>query len=146
MRWSQIDMDAKTWLIPAELPKNGREHLLPLSSAVIDILTSPPRLDDELLFPAKGNSSAVISEFSRAKIRIDQASGIIGWTLHDLRRTTATYLGKLGTPPRMIERILNHVSGTFAGVAGVCNRYPYLDEMRDALEDWGKYVGTLGAH
>jgi len=127
MRWSQIDFDAKTWLIPAELSKNGREHLLPLSASVIEILGSLPRLHDELLFPAKGNSGAVISGFSRAKIRIDKSSGVTGWILHDLRRTTATYLGKLETPPHVIERILNHISGSFAGVAGVYNRYPYLD-------------------
>jgi len=144
MRWPQIDLEAKTWLIPAELSKNGREHLLPLSPPVIEILESIPRLHDELLFPAKGNENAVISGFSRAKIRIDKASGVTGWTLHDLRRTTATYLAKLDTPPHVIERVLNHVSGSFAGVAGVYNRHPYLDEMRDALERWGSYVSELG--
>jgi len=146
MRWPQIDLSAKTWLIPAELSKNGREHLLPLSGPVIEILKSMPRLHDEILFPAKGNSDAVISGFSRAKIRIDKASGVTGWTLHDLRRTTATYLAKFDTPPHVIERVLNHVSGSFAGVAGVYNRHPYLDEMREALERWGAYLqqNTVG--
>ncbi len=143
MRWSQIDLTAKTWLIPAELSKNGREHLLPLSSHAVRVLKALPRRHKDLVFPARGNDDAVVSGFSRAKIRMDKVAGITGWTLHDLRRTTATGLGKLKTPPHVIERILNHVSGSFAGVAGVYNRHPYFDEMRAALEQWGELVARL---
>lgn len=140
MRWSQIDAETSTWTISAALSKNGREHLLPLSTHAMNVIAGLPRLHDDLLFPARGNSDAVISGFSRAKKRIDETSGVDGWTLHDLRRTTATYLAKLDTQPHVIERILNHVSGTFAGVAGVYNRHPYLNEMREALEKWGKFL------
>lgn len=136
MRWSQIDLVAKTWTIPAVLSKNGHEHTLPLSPLTVKLLKSLPRMHDDLLFPARGNDDAVISGFSRAKIRIDKNSGVTDWTLHDLRRTTATFLGKLNTPPHVIERILNHISGSFAGVAGVYNRHPYFDEMRAALDKW----------
>lgn len=136
MRWSQLDLDAATWTIPAELSKNGREHLLPLPRHAVTLLKALPRLHDDLVFPARGNDDAVISGFSRAKIRIDKLSGVSEWTLHDLRRTAATFLAKLDTPPHVIERILNHVSGSFAGVAGVYNRHPYLDEMRAALAKW----------
>ena len=102
-------------------------------------------LDNDLLFPARGNGDNVVSGFTRAKNRLDKLSGVTGWTLHDLRRTTATYLGKLDTPPHVIERVLNHVSGSFAGVAGVYNRHPYLDEMRDALQAWGSHLAQLHA-
>jgi integrase len=144
MRWSQIDLKTKTWTIPAELSKNGHEHKLPLSQHAMNVLKSLPRMHDDLLFPARGNDDAVISGFSRAKIRLDKLSGVTEWTLHDLRRTTATFLAKHRTPPHVVERILNHVSGTFAGVAGVYNRHPYFDEMRGALEDWGEWVKRLG--
>jgi integrase len=96
-------------------------------------------------FPARGNDEADVSGFTRAKTRIDKVCGVTGWTLHDLRRSTATFLGKLKTPPHVIERILNHVSGSFAGVAGVYNRHPYFDEMSHALELWGETVSKLAA-
>ena len=69
MRWSQIDAKAKTWLIPAELSKNGREHLLPLSTHVMHVLDTLPRMHDDVLFPARGNDESVISGFTRAKNR-----------------------------------------------------------------------------
>ncbi len=150
MRRSQLDLKAMTWLIPAELSKNGREDLLPLSTHALAVLAAMPQSDGDLLFPARGNDETVVSGFTRAKNRLDRISGVNGWTLHDLRRTTATYLGKQKTPPHVIERMLNHVSGSFAGVAGVYNRHPYLDEMRAALDAWGVWVeneltkGTAG--
>lgn len=145
MRLSQLDLKAKTWLIPAELSKNGREHLLPLSDHAVSVIETVPKQDNDLLFPARGNGENVVSGFTRAKNRLDKLSGVTDWTLHDLRRTTATFLGKHDTPPHVIERILNHVSGTFAGVAGVYNRYPYLGEMRDALQAWGAWLDRFGA-
>jgi integrase len=143
MRSSQLDLKAKTWLIPAELSKNGREHLLPLSDHAIAVINSVPKHGNDLLFPARGNDDNVVSGFTRAKNRLDKLSGVTGWTLHDLRRTTATFLGKLDTPPHVIERVLNHVSGSFAGVAGVYNRHTYLDEMRKALQAWGNHMSSL---
>lgn len=145
MRWSQLDLNAKTWTIPAELSKNGREHLLPLSDHAMAVIESVPKQDNDLLFPARGNGENVVSGFTRAKNRLDKLSGVSGWTLHDLRRTTATFLGKLDTPPHVIERVLNHVSGSFAGVAGVYNRHPYFDEMQKALQAWGSHVASLTA-
>ena len=63
-------------------------------------------------------------------------AGVPDWTLHDLRRSTATRLASLGIAPHIIERVLNHAGGTFAGVAGVYNRFEYGDEMRAALRQW----------
>ena len=108
-------------------------------------MMSVPKQDNDLLFPARGNGENVVSGFTRAKNRLDKLSGVTGWTLHDLRRTTATFLGKLDTPPHVIERVLNHVSGSFAGVAGVYNRHPYLDEMQKALQAWGSHLADLSA-
>ena len=67
-------------------------------------------------------------------------SGVIEWRLHDLRRTFATGMASLTVAPHVVERILNHTSGTFGGVAGVYNRFGYLPEMRSALERWADYV------
>jgi hypothetical protein len=65
------------------------------------------------------------------------------WWLHDLRRTAASGMARLGIPPHVIERVLNHISGSQSGVAGIYNRYGYLPEKRQALEAWGRYVENL---
>ena len=61
----------------------------------------------------------------------------------DLRRTVASGLARLQTPPHVIEAILNHRSGTISGVAAVYNRYSYLEEKRQALEAWAGHVMAL---
>ncbi len=146
MRWNQIDEARKTWTIPATLAKNNREHVLPLSDAAMAILRTVPRLSDERVFPARNNDANAISGFTRAKLRFDKTSKVAEWTIHDIRRTVATGLAMLGVAPHVIERVLNHVSGTFAGVAGVYNRFQYQDEMRAALEKWAKHVDCLTRH
>lgn len=67
------------------------------------------------------------------------------WRFHDLRRTFASGLGRLGFPGEVIERSLNHVSGKFAGVAGVYQRHGYIEEARAAQEAWGRWIGQLSA-
>ena len=65
------------------------------------------------------------------------------WVLHDLRRTAATGMARLNFPPHVVDKVLNHISGTIRGVAAVYNRFEYLDERRAALEAWGQYVEKL---
>ena len=56
--------------------------------------------------------------------------------MHDIRRTVATGMAKLKIPPHIIEKVLNHSTGSLGGVAGIYNKYEYLDEMREALSLW----------
>jgi hypothetical protein len=58
--------------------------------------------------------------------------------LHDIRRTGATNLQALGIPIEVTEAVLNHISGTRAGIAGIYNRYKFEPEKRTALDAWGK--------
>jgi integrase len=93
------------------------------------------------LFPARGtNSSKPFSGWSKSKAALDKLSAVSDWTLHDLRRTFATRLAELGVAPHVIERLLNHVTGTVSGVAAVYNRASYLAEMRAAIEVWEAYL------
>jgi hypothetical protein len=73
---------------------------------------------------------------------------IPNWRLHDIRRTGATNLQALGVPVEVTESVLNHISGTRAGVAGIYNRYRYDPEKRAALDAWDTklkgLIGTLG--
>ena len=65
------------------------------------------------------------------------------WILHDLRRTATTGMARLKFPPHVVDRVLNHTSGTIRGVARVYNRFDYLDERKAALEAWGRAVEAI---
>jgi integrase len=136
----EFDKPAKLWTIPGVRTKNSREHPLPLGPVARRIVRTTPRLSERFMFPARGNEETTFSGWSKAKKELDKASGVTDWTLHDLRRSTATQLAALGVPPHIVERILNHSSGTFGGVAGVYNRFEYRDEMRAALRKWEKHL------
>jgi integrase len=77
-----------------------------------------------------------VSGFSKAKARLDGILKIPAWRIHDLRRTAATGMARLGQPVHVVERALNHKSGMIKGVAAVYNRYAYEAEVRAALSAW----------
>jgi integrase len=141
-RWEEIDLGKGEWTIPAERAKNGKAHLVHLPPAP-DILSTAPRLDgSDYIFTTTGRTS--ISGFSKAKAMLDKASGVSGWTIHDLRRTFATLAtGELGIEPQIVDKILNHLSGAVTGIAAVYQRHAYLDQRRNAMDRWGIYVTKL---
>jgi integrase len=138
MTWAELSADLSTWTIPACRAKNGATHIVPLSRQPQDLLRTMPRFG-ELVFP--GLRSA-FSGWGKAKSSLDARSGVTGWRLHDLRRTMATGLQRLGVRLEVTEQILNHISGSRAGVVGVYQRYDFAAEKRAALEAWGKHVSA----
>jgi len=168
MEWSEIDLDKRTWTLPREKAKNNRVHEIQLSEAAISVLESLPRIGTRYVFTTTGD--VPIAGFSRAKRRIDAAMitarrkelSLVGpdsehrkmrglpnrslpvdvpnWTFHDLRRTAATGMARLNIAPHVVDKVLNHVSGTIRGVAAVYNRFDYLNERRQALDLWGRFV------
>jgi integrase len=152
MRWSDIDLEGRCWLIPKHIAKNGNANAVPLVANAYAILSRLPRTDPVWVFPARGGNETAFSGFSKCKSRLDELMGNIctkqtfeeipSWTLHDLRRTISTHLASMGVAPHIIERLLNHISGVLGGVAGVYNRFKYRDEVRAALEQWAVHVET----
>jgi integrase len=158
MAWPELALAQKTWTIPRERAKNDNAHEVQLCDTAVAILESLPHIGDaSLIFTTTGKTP--VSGFSRAKHRFDDAmlvakrkelgkqkgDAIPDWTLHDLRRTATTGMARLKIPPHVVDRILNHTSGTIRGVAAVYNRFAYLDERRAALEAWARYVDNLVA-
>jgi integrase len=155
MTWSDLNLDKRVWTIPRHKAKNDRAHEVQLSDAALAVVRSLPQVGDALVFTTTGETP--LSGFSKSKRRLDAAmlgakraatgahkdDAIPGWTLHDLRRTAATGMARLNIPPHVVDKVLNHVSGTIRGVAAVYNRFAYLDERRAALEAWGRYVEKL---
>ena len=144
MRWQDIDLGEQLWNLEATRNKSGRAHIVPLTNSTVALIENIPYLHKELLFPAqKINADRPVSGISKFKSRLDEISQVFDWRIHDLRRTVATGMAKKQIPPHVVERILNHKSGTFGGVAGVYNRFGYLPEMRNALETWETHVLCL---
>lgn len=143
MEWSELDFKKGIWTLPGSRTKNSETHMLPLTPAVIALLETVPRRSPRLVFPARGLPDSPYSGTSKGKRELDAVAALHDWTLHDLRRTAATGMARLGVLPHLVERILNHVSGAFGGVAGVYNRFQYLDEMRAALDLWTQHVTAI---
>lgn len=142
MRWSEVNLDAAMWTIPAARAKNGIAHDVPLSPAVIDILQNVPRfIGSDYVFTTTGTTP--VSGFGRLKERLDREVGFSHWWFHDLRRTSASGMARIGVAPHVIEKVLNHKSGIISGVAAVYNRYSYANEKREALEQWAITVNSL---
>jgi integrase len=147
MRWQEIDLEAKTWTLAKERVKNNIQHVVPLSSTAIKILKSVPRIAGELVFSFNGRT--VPDGFDPAKKRIDTWIGgragetIQAWRLHDLRRTFASGCARLGVQLPVVEKLLNHTSGSFRGVAGVYQRFDFASEQRAAVETWARHVEAL---
>jgi len=142
MRWSELDLPNRLWHLPAHRVKNGCAHSVPLSDPVIRILQSVPRfLDSDFVFTTTGRSG--VSGWGKPVARLCDAAGVHNWRLHDLRRTAASGMAQLEVKPHVIEKVLNHISGSISGVALVYNRYGYNIEKRDALKKWGSHVEGL---
>jgi len=138
LRWSEIDGDVIH--LKGHRTKNGEPHDIPLSAPARELLDSIPRLG-AFVFTFSGTKP--INGWSRPKAKLDTVSGVSDWHVHDVRRTVATGLEKLGIKLQVTEAILGHTSGSRAGIVGVYQRHDYAEEKRAALEAWGAYVAAL---
>jgi integrase len=146
MRWSEIDWEKAIWTLPPQRTKNKRTHEIPLAPQCLTILRNVPRIVGR--DPVFGNGHSGFSGWSKAKVSLDTRLAACSrlsasWRLHDLRRTAATGMATLGVDPHIVEAVLNHVSGTRAGVAGIYNRATYRDEKRTALTKWAGCVDGI---
>jgi len=150
MRWQDYDEKKKLWIIPREFTKSDREHYVPLSDMAIEVIENTPKMGD-YIFTSSGKRP--FENFSRDKKLLDtkirqqrkkeNLMEMGDWRIHDLRRTTASGLASLKTPPHVIEKILNHSSGIISGVAAVYNRYQYQDEVCEALDNWAEHLKEI---
>jgi integrase len=144
--WSEIDLGAGLWSLPLSRVKNKRAHTIPLPAQAVEILESLPRIgDSDLIFTMTG--ATAISGFTRAKRRLDAAMAALNggepiapWVVHDIRRSVVSGLASIDVQLPVIERIVNHISGSFAGVAGIYQRHQFEPEKRAALGRWANHI------
>jgi integrase len=142
MRWSELSPDLSLWSLPGERTKNGRAHTVPLAPLACAIIESVPALSETYVFSLGANEP--LESYSRMKRKLDALAGVTEpWTLHDLRRTVATGLQRLGIQLPVTEACLNHASGSISGIAAVYQRHDYANEKREALASWADRVERL---
>jgi integrase len=140
LTWNEINFDRGVIELPGERTKNHRPHTIPMSDTVSAILQARSRRPDrDLVFGASCKGG--FSGWGKAKARLDAKLNFkMPWVVHDLRRTAATGMAELGVQPHVVEAVLNHVSGSKSGVAGIYNRSTYESEKRTALTLWADHV------
>jgi integrase len=163
MCWSEIDIESDTpvWTLPRSATKGDREHFVPLASSAVDILKTLPRFEGtDYVFTSKPGRP--VSGFSKAKVIVDRKTleaarkaaeeagddpetiePIAPWRIHDLRRTSASNMARMGIPPHVVAAVLNHSPGSTQGITAIYNRYRYSDEKRDALNRWARHIESL---
>jgi integrase len=140
LRWSEIDGDVVK--LEGDRTKTGAPHIIPLSTPAQALLNRLPRIGgSDFVFTTSGRKP--ISGWSRPKIELDARAAVTDWRIHDLRRTVATGMQKLGITLQTVEAVLGHTSGSRGGIVGVYQRHDYAAEKRAALEAWGAHVMAL---
>jgi integrase len=134
-RWSEIDVAAKLWTIPAARMKAGKEHRVPLSDAAVSLLNALPRIAGcELLFP--GSTDQTLSDVALSKLCGELSEGRS--VPHGWRSTFRDWSGDHTAYPRDIcEAALAHVVG---GVEGAYRRGDAVERRRPLMADWAKFL------
>jgi integrase len=154
MSWAEIDLTANIWTLPKERSKNHRAHALPLAPLARATLNALPRFarqagETDLCFSARDK---IPNDFAKMKLRLDDAvlslrreidpdaTPLAPWVVHDIRRSLISGMARLGVELHVIERVVNHVSGSFGGIVSVYQKHKYEDQMRLALERWAAHI------
>src|SRR3546814_4183157 len=143
MDWKELDRSSRFWTLPGERTKNGEPNSIPLNLLAISELD---RLAGGELWPRHGrvfatSSGAGFTAYAKGKLKLDRLIGEDGdplapWRLHDLRRTMATGMQRLGVRFAVTEALLTHVSGSRAGVAGIYKRHDWTPDTAAAQNAW----------
>jgi integrase len=150
LTWSEVSLPERLIRLPASRVKNKRPYEIPLSEMAFDIIEARWRSGR-----AKGNGKAAVfgrggrgfAAWAYGKARLDRRlpEGMPPFVIHDLRRSVASGMARLGINLPVIERVLNHVSGSFAGIVGVYQRHDFAEEKRAALELWAAHLAKIVA-
>jgi integrase len=147
LQWREINRARHEIHLDGERTKNGEPHDIPLSAAAQELIDAIPRLaGSPFVFTTTGNTP--VSGWSRAKANIDKIMGAQladskPWRIHDLRRTAATGMERLGIKQQVVEALLGHIAGSKAGVTGIYQRHTYEQEKREAIVKWAEQIAIL---
>jgi integrase len=141
--------DSGVWTIPGTRTKNHKSLVLTMPEFTRGVIGEVPVIEGQAGLVFTTNGTTAVSGFSKAKKALDAAMAKIAgqpaeaWRIHDLRRTAASNLAALGVALPVVEKLLNHMSGSFGGVAGIYQRHEFTAEIADALQRWAVHVEGL---
>jgi integrase len=134
----------KLWTLPRERTKNNEKHEVPLSKQAIAVIEAAPRIaGSPYVFTTNGQVPASSYGAGMLRLRARLPREMPHWQLHDLRRTCASGMARLQVNLPVIEKCLNHISGSFGGIVSVYQHHNFAEEKRAALETWGNFVEGL---
>jgi integrase len=142
LRWDEINFDTGVLTVSGERTKNKRVLRLTLPKPVLEKLQATPHRDGAHVF---GDPNAGFLSWSHHKKLLDERLDATGtalppWSLHDLRRTFRSGLGRLGVPPHIAELVIGHVK---TGLIAVYDKYTYAAESADALQRWCEHLTAV---
>ena len=142
LKWNEVHSDVLE--LPGERVEGKQAHLVPLSTQAAAIIASMPKMVPQVPKPGGYVFGHKLTHFERVRPEIDRRMGNVApWVLHDLRRTCASGMARIGIAVPVIEKILAHKSGSFKGIVSTYQRHSFLPEMAAAMQKWGDHVEQL---
>jgi integrase len=140
LAWAELDAGAACIRLGGARTKNMEARTIPLGPLAWRIVAGAPRMAGcPYVFPSRAGTP--ITAWSKYKAALDSRMGVNEtWRLHDLRRTGATGLERLGVPLPVTEAVLGHTAGSKAGIVRVYQQHSYEAEKRAALDKWAGHV------
>lgn len=138
MTWAEVE--GGIWRLPAARSKSGRANNRPLPRTAMAILATLPNHGQNTFVLSTTEGRRPSSAFNKRKRKLDEVSGVTGWTLHDLRRTVRSKLSELGIPWEVARRIVGH---QVDALDATYDRHDYLAEKREALERLAEHIQQL---
>ena len=138
MKWSEITPDRSAWACPSPRMKRGGVNIVALTDAAREALDAVTKQDGDLVFSTTGETP--ISYYSKIKKRLDDASGVTGWVMHDFRRAGVSHLARLGHSAVLADKLLAHKGQALSDVGRVYQVYDFTQERKAALETWSAHV------
>ncbi len=154
-RWEELDRRAKLWRLPAGRTKANRAHEIPLNDAALRVIDATPEMGP-FVFTTGGTKA--LSGWSKAKAKLDREAlqelrkaaaergerpgnvNLASWHLHDLRRSAATNMARLGIDRVVIGKVLNHAE---SGVTAIYDRHRREKEVAEAMDAWGRRLEQI---
>lgn len=138
--WQEIDLDARSWTVPAERMKAKKEHRVPLSDAAVALLRAMPRLDD-LVFPG-ARTGKPLSDMSLTAVLRRMGRGDL--TAHGFRSSFRDWAAEqTAYPADVVEMALAHTIKN--AVEAAYRRGDLFEKRARLMADWAKYCGTVQA-
>ena len=144
--WSEFDLDAAEWRVPAERMKMREPHIVPLSQQAVGLLRELQTYTGgrDALFPnyRRPNECMTATTLNRALERMGlNGKGSIGFSAHGFRATASTILNGMGYRSDVIERQLAHAERD--KVRASYNHAEYMEERKAMMQEWANFLDGL---